>query len=36
MLRSQTRHLYQLEGHFVFERDGQPFEVAVGRFYLVS
>jgi uncharacterized protein affecting Mg2+/Co2+ transport len=25
-----------MEGHFVFERDGQPFEVAVGRFYLVS
>ena len=25
-----------MEGHFVFERDGQPCEVAVGRFYLVS
>ncbi|MEY3144092.1 MAG: hypothetical protein RLY21_2585 [Planctomycetota bacterium] len=25
-----------MEGHFVFERDGQPFEVSVGRFYLVS
>ena len=25
-----------MEGHFTFERDGQPFEVVVGRFYLVS
>ncbi len=25
-----------MEGHFTFERDGKPFEVAVGRFYLVS
>jgi ApaG protein len=25
-----------MEGHFTFERDGQPFEAAVGRFYLVS
>jgi ApaG protein len=25
-----------MEGHFTFECDGQPFEVAVGRFYLVS
>ena len=25
-----------MEGHLVFERDGRPFEVAVGRFYLVS
>jgi ApaG protein len=25
-----------MEGHFTFERDGQPFQVAVGRFYLVS
>ena len=25
-----------MEGHLTFERDGRPFEVAVGRFYLVS
>lgn len=25
-----------MEGNFTFERDGQPFEVAVGRFYFVS
>ena len=25
-----------MEGHLVFEREGRPFEVAVGRFYLVS
>jgi hypothetical protein len=25
-----------MEGNFTFERDGRPFEVAVGRFYLVS
>lgn len=25
-----------MEGHFMFERDGKPFEVAVGRFYFVS
>lgn len=25
-----------MEGSLTFERDGQPFEVAVGRFYLVS
>jgi len=25
-----------MEGHYVFERDGAPLEVAVGRFYLVG
>ncbi|MFM7262041.1 MAG: Co2+/Mg2+ efflux protein ApaG, partial [bacterium] len=25
-----------MEGHFMFEREGKPFEVAVGRFYFVS
>ncbi|MDI9402331.1 MAG: Co2+/Mg2+ efflux protein ApaG [Limnohabitans sp.] len=25
-----------MEGHFTFERDGKPFRVDVGRFYLVS
>jgi ApaG protein len=25
-----------MEGHFTFEREGKPFQVAVGRFYLVA